>query len=113
MEMALILKPKAICVRATGGKTRSMAGAGKYCFRSEKMYEGEWRDNKHGNGTLYYADGAMYEGQYADGKKHGNGIYYYADGAIYQGEWRESKRHGTGTYTIGQNGSVLQLDGSG
>ena len=36
-----------------------------------------------------YADGAVYEGDYIDGKRHGRGVYRYADGSVYEGDLKD------------------------
>ena len=36
---------------------------------------GYWKAGfRSGNGTTYFRDGAVYEGDYADGIEHGNGM---------------------------------------
>ena len=37
-------------------------------------------------------DGAVYEGEYQDGKKHGHGASKWVDGAKYDGEWYEDRQ---------------------
>ena len=39
----------------------------------------------NGQGTLWYADGDQYQGEWRDGKMHGRGTYTYADGDQYEG----------------------------
>ena len=37
-------------------------------------YAGQWRgEDKHGQGTLVFADGSRYEGQFDSDRKHGFG----------------------------------------
>ncbi len=37
-------------------------------------YTGEWvSGNREGNGTTYFKDGTVYEGEYRDGVEHGDG----------------------------------------
>ncbi len=43
--------------------------------------------------------GAMFTGEYVDGKKHGTGTMVYPDGSKYVGQWASDKRHGHGVYT--------------
>ena len=65
----------------------------------------------NGQGTLWYADGDRYEGEWRDGKMHGRGTYTYADGDQYEGDWRDDRRHGKGTvvYAAIDGTSCLQL----
>jgi len=53
---------------------------------------------RHGEGTFYYSDGGMYNGEWMNGSMEGYGTLFYASGAkAYEGEWREDKFHGRGT----------------
>ena len=38
---------------------------------------------------MRYANGDVFEGQWANDMKNGPGIYYYAQGAVYEGVWQE------------------------
>jgi len=58
-------------------------------------------------GTLTYADGGTYVGDFRDGELHGQGTLTYADGDKYVGELRDSKFHGQGTYTIADGGTYV------
>jgi hypothetical protein len=44
---------------------------------------------RSGTGTMRYANGDIFEGQWANDMKNGPGVYYYADGAVYEGVWQE------------------------
>jgi hypothetical protein len=44
---------------------------------------------RSGTGTMRYANGDVFEGQWANDMKNGPGVYYYADGAVYEGVWQE------------------------
>ena len=54
---------------------------GNFVFRVQKfpngaMYEGEWRNGKKdGRGTYTFADGSKFEGEFAGGLKHGRCVY--------------------------------------
>ena len=41
-----------------------------------------------------------------DGAKHGLGRMTFADGATYEGEWADNLPHGTGVYVSPSEGSV-------
>ena len=55
-------------------------------------------DNREGRGTLRYANGDVYEGEYKEGKKEGRGTMRYANGSVYEGEWKGGKNDVCGTY---------------
>jgi len=38
---------------------------------------------KNGKGTLHFADGSRYEGEFLDNEISGYGEYYWSDGKIY------------------------------
>ena len=64
------------------------------------VYVGEKKDGeRHGQGTVTYADGKKYEGQFSKGRKHGEGTQTWSDGRKYVGEWKKSKRDGFGIMT--------------
>ena len=46
--------------------------------------------------TKEYDSGAVYEGQFKDGKQHGQGTYTAPDGYQYTGEWLEGVIQGKG-----------------
>ncbi len=54
----------------------------------------------NGTGTITYADGAKFVGEFKDGYRTGQGTTTYADGAKYVGEYKYGKKHGKGTYTF-------------
>ncbi|KAG8558042.1 hypothetical protein GDO81_016833 [Engystomops pustulosus] len=46
-----------------------------------------------------------YIGIFVNGSRHGQGQYYYANGAMYDGQWKNNKKHGTGKF-IFKNGRI-------
>ena len=38
---------------------------------------------------MTYANGDMFEGEWANDMKNGRGVYYYPTGAVYEGVWQE------------------------
>ena len=76
-----------------------------------KKYQGQWTNSGHyeGLGTLWFADGSIYQGQTFDGRFNGKGRMTHSNGDIYQGEWRDGKANGFGVY-IDQNGSMYAGD---
>jgi hypothetical protein len=63
-------------------------------------------------GTFKFADGAVYEGDWIDGKYHGTGKFSFGNGDVYEGGFRNGKYHGTGklTYADGtvQEGTFIE-----
>ena len=70
-------------------------------FEWPKTYEGETdaKDRPHGFGTLTYADGTGYEGQWDKGDYHGQGVLRHATGDVYDGEYVHDDENGHGIYT--------------
>ena len=62
---------------------------GTMTYADGGKYLGEWRENNHtGQGTMTYADGREYVGAFKDGQRNGQGIEYNASGSITkQGSW--------------------------
>lgn len=62
-------------------------------YKNGDTYKGELKDGKfNGHGTYTWAkkEGNLlykYEGNWVDGHREGQGVGYYADGAIYEGQW--------------------------
>jgi hypothetical protein len=54
----------------------------------------------HGQGTLTWANGRKYVGEWKDGKAHGQGTETFANGRKYVGEFKDDKYHGQGTFTF-------------
>jgi hypothetical protein len=48
----------------------------------------------HGRGELKYTNGAIYDGNFKEGKMCGYGRYVFADGAVYEGHWDDEKMNG-------------------
>lgn len=72
-------------------------GRGSMVYANGRHYEGQWlKDHRHGHGIMTYPDGTRYEGQWREGLWHGHGAVAYADGSRYEGQWVNDKRHGPG-----------------
>ncbi|XP_058851883.1 radial spoke head 10 homolog B [Acipenser ruthenus] len=48
-----------------------------------------------------------YAGDFLNGIRHGNGQFYYANGALYDGEWKFNKKNGMGKF-IFKNGRIFE-----
>lgn len=62
---------------------------------------------KHGEGTLTHAGTTAHEkgneeyrGNWVEDRMEGTGVYKYTSGAIYSGEWKDGKHHGRVTIRV-------------
>ena len=51
-----------------------------------------------GQGEYYWANGAVYVGEFRRGMREGQGVYTNSKGERYQGVFKEDKKHGYGEY---------------
>ncbi|KAA3676825.1 uncharacterized protein DEA37_0006488 [Paragonimus westermani] len=50
------------------------------------IYSGMWNSDRiEGFGTAIFPNGAVYEGEFIDGKMHGEGIYWWSSGYVLKG----------------------------
>ncbi|KAH8044542.1 hypothetical protein JL721_12822 [Aureococcus anophagefferens] len=65
----------------------------------EKEYDGDWKaGGRHGAGASKYLDASHFDGQFRDdGRFHGT--LCFANGDVYVGDFRDHKRHGGGRQT--------------
>ena len=70
---------------------------GKHTYANGTIYEGEWAGGKHhGYGTLLFASRDHYEGQFYQGEYHGTGSFVFAHGDRYTGQFHQGRYHGEG-----------------
>ena len=70
----------------------SSTSQGTMTYADGSTYTGEWRDDvRHGQGTGTYTDGGTYSGQWKDGEPNGQGTYTYANGRTYTGAFKDGK----------------------
>ena len=61
---------------------------------------------RHGYGSMKYASGNSYEGEWRDDKKSGTGLMVWRDvDEVYSGEWLRDQPHGLGEHIWGDSGS--------
>ena len=74
---------------------------GTITYASGASYVGEWQNNqRNGQGTETYPNGDVYVGEWKDNKRNGQGTITYVNGATYVGEFKDDKRNGQGTFTF-------------
>ena len=70
------------------------------------IYSGDLDNNiPHGYGTLEYANGDVYAGQWVSGERSGEGTMTYSDGTVYTGEFTDDEATGYGTFTFANGNS--------
>ena len=104
-----IVKEDTYCLEVVGKELRGEGernaqgereGRGTMVYASGDMYEGQWRaGKKHGQGKYTTATGDVYEGEYVENVREGHGKLSFATGDVYEGGFVDGKKHGVGTYT--------------
>lgn len=87
--------------RYEGEVERGMAhGTGRKSFWNGAVYEGEFRNGRfEGRGTMTDPDG-RYEGEWKNGLRDGRGKMVFHIGGSYEGGWKENHYFGTGEVTF-------------
>ena len=64
-------------------------------YSKQLKYKGTWSKGRfHGKGTLKYANGSTYTGEFFEGSKNGHGHYMSSEGYEYIGDWVGGKQTG-------------------
>mmetsp|Transcript_11292 Transcript_11292/g.17765 ORF Transcript_11292/g.17765 Transcript_11292/m.17765 type:complete len:296 (+) Transcript_11292:2-889(+) len=85
-------------IKLTLSQSRVPHGAGTLKFANGNTYQGEWQSGKqHGQGIFRYVNGDNYEGQWQNGLPQGKGIFTWFDGTQYIGEFSLGCPHGEGS----------------
>jgi len=84
-----------------------LTGEGKATYGNGDQYEGKFlAGNKNGPGTIRYAAGGEYKGDFVDNQITGQGRKVYKNGDIYTGNFLNGQRHGEGEYFMAKFGST-------
>ena len=68
------------------------SGHGIMTWNNGDEYDGKWALDKMIKGTLTYANGNIYQGEFKNDLQGGNGVMYYADSHTYvRGQWKDGK----------------------
>jgi hypothetical protein len=82
-------------------------GHGTLHRKCNKIYVGDWKEDKrNGMGINYFKDGEYY-GQWEGGKRSGLGFMWYKNGAMYMGQWRNNLFEGAGVL-VQENGNRFE-----
>ena len=78
-----------------------MAGRHVISYAAGDVYDGEWSSDgkRHGRGTLTFANGAKYSGEFVNGFFQGSGILAFPDGGRYEGQFELGKYQGLGVFS--------------
>ena len=64
---------------------------------SSGVYVGQYRkEERWGQGIMFFADKSVYKGQWKKDKRHGQGTYYGINREKYSGDWHMDRREGFG-----------------
>ena len=78
-----------------GIQGRPRQGTGSMKFANGDRYEGQWiKDRIEGQGTYVYKNGNTYTGQWKNEMMNGRGEMVYAGREVYTGQWENDMRHG-------------------
>lgn len=81
-------------------------GHGTMSYADGRTYCGDWKVGRwNGQGKTCFSNGDTYTGEYQMDKRHGVGRYAWKDGRMYDGDFFEDHREGKGTYQF-PDGSV-------
>jgi hypothetical protein len=62
---------------------------------------------QNGKGVMKFSSGAVYNGEFANGKLHGQGVLDFTNGNRYSGEWQNGMREGSGKLAF-KNGNLYE-----
>lgn len=72
-------------------------GEGVFSYKqSGRFFEGQYANGERTKGTMRYADGSVYKGQFFHGRRHGRGSYTFKDGSRYKGDFYKDLMQGMG-----------------
>jgi hypothetical protein len=82
-------------------KTNNPDGNGTLRLEDGAVYDGEWVDGRpHGSGVWATIEGDLFTCRsWQSGKKHGFTVDVLSDGQVYRGEYQHGQRHGHGVLT--------------
>ncbi len=79
-------------------------GSGNYCLGA--LYKGDFLNGRfQGKGTIVYPNGDLYDGQCQYDSPHGEGFLTLRDGTKHEGQFQMGEKHGKGktTFTNGRD----------
>ncbi|MGC1309039.1 MAG: pentapeptide repeat-containing protein [Phormidesmis sp.] len=73
-----------------------------YKYKNGAIYYGNFDHDRpaDGRGTMIYASGNRYDGEYKNGQRSGCGIFTFSNGRRYIGQFKADQFHGKGTWIL-------------
>lgn len=97
-----------------------MNGNGTMHYADGNTYKGEFKNGlKNGQGKSRLPNGSQYSGSWLNNAFNGQGTFSHSDGWKYIGQWKNGVRHGYGVFTSSDGGKYTgqwkddQFDGQG
>lgn len=88
-------------------------GEGSGFYLDGGLYEGNWvNGQKEGFGTMFYSNGNVYIGNWNNDRREGIGKFYFCKGGIYEGEFKDDIINGYGTLFDGNGKNSLKFVGT-
>ncbi|KAK2964737.1 putative Radial spoke head 10 [Blattamonas nauphoetae] len=88
----------------------SLSNIGHYPFMYLNRYVGDFEGGfRDGVGTMFYADGGRYEGEWKLNKKHGPGMNVSGEGMVVVGEWIDDKLAHVHNQTATKDGETISF----
>lgn len=91
-------------------KELPIADDGRIVFKQAdgSVYEGEVANGKkEGKGTIRWTSGNTFTGNFSRDKRNGYGIFRWPDGSYYEGDWYDDQKSGKGTF-VWANGKMYE-----
>ena len=78
-------------------------GEGTWVWDDGDKFEGFWKDGLYIDGVFFYKNAGEYEGKFKDGMRHGIGTMSWANGSQYSGDWNNDQENGNGIWFSGDS----------
>jgi len=83
------------------GSFASATAGGTLKYADGRVYDGEFKSGlRHGKGVMTWPSGRRYEGDFVKGNRTGKGTLTYPDGRVYTGDFVDGEQTGRGVMTL-------------
>ena len=107
---SLIIPGEGVYMGSLGGDGKREDANGTLIYANGDVYTGNWQsDERHGTGTMSYkSTGAIYDGSWVHDTRNGHGRMKYSNGDEYSGAWEEDTKQGIGRFVWVEQGAVYE-----